>query len=185
MRRAATLARRRLPEITRLGIAVAATALTLGMNAGVIGAAPTSEAVAVIELVNAERGARNLPHLTLSDALATSAEQYAASMAAANFFSHTGADGSTITQRGEAAGYVGWTFLGENLAAGQTTPERVVAGWMSSPSHRANVLSPLAVEIGIGYSYQAETKYGHYWVTEFGARDPPAEAEATDIGGSA
>jgi uncharacterized protein YkwD len=91
-------------------------------------------------------------------------------MAGANFFAHKGLDGSTLVTRAEAAGYQAWSFLGENLAAGQPTPERVVDAWMKSPTHRANVLSNEAVEIGIGKAHNADSKYRVYWAMEIGTR---------------
>jgi uncharacterized protein YkwD len=58
--------------------------------------------------------------------------------------------------------------MGENLAAGQVTPERVVNRWMNSPAHRANLLSQEACEIGVGHAYAAESVYKHYWAMEVG-----------------
>ena len=43
--------------------------------------------------------------------------------------------------RSISAGYVNWTTGGENIAAGYPTAEEVVAAWMSSPGHRANILN--------------------------------------------
>jgi uncharacterized protein YkwD len=129
-----------------------------------------AELVEVIGLVNDERAQYGLGPLTFNDRLTLSAQTYAESMAEGNFFAHTGPDGSTMVGRAEAAGYAAWLFLGENLAGGQTTPERVVAAWMRSPGHRANVLSDQASEIGIGHWYKGGTRFGHYWAMEVGAR---------------
>ena len=73
--------------------------------------------------------------------------------------------GTTLVNRRRA-------FYGENLAAGQESPEAVVVGWMNSASHRANVLHPLAKEIGIGYTVRSDdpTGYVTYYVMEVGAR---------------
>src|SRR5919109_1185606 len=70
--------------------------------------------------------------------------------------------------RDAVAGYTGWSAIGENIAAGYPTPEAVVAGWMSSPGHRANILSPNFTEIGIGLAQGG--KYGSYWTQDFGTR---------------
>ena len=72
-----------------------------------------------------ERARAGLAPLARSAELAAEAGDYAASMADGGIFSHVALDGSGIQQRGLAHGYLGWTFLGENLAAGQDTPERV------------------------------------------------------------
>ena len=92
-------------------------------------------------------------------------------MALQDFFSHTGIDGSTMTQRIGVAGYQ-FSSAAENIAAGYTTPEEVVGGWMNSPGHRANILNPNLTEIGVGY-YCLETdpgtlNYNHYWTQDFG-----------------
>ena len=41
-------------------------------------------------------------------------------------------------------------MLGENIAAGYSTPEQVVQGFMNSPEHRANILNPNYHDIGVG-----------------------------------
>jgi hypothetical protein len=83
----------------------------------------------------------------------------------------TDKDGSTIGQRVTAAGYQ-WSFTGKNIAAGYTTPQAVVNGWINSPGHRANMLNPNYQEIGIGYHYLSndtgQVNYYHYWTQNFG-----------------
>jgi uncharacterized protein YkwD len=51
-----------------------------------------------------------------------------------NFFSHQGPDGSRLDTPDEAAGYLNWTFLVENLAAGQPTAQQTVEAWIASPT---------------------------------------------------
>jgi uncharacterized protein YkwD len=92
----------------------------------------------------------------------------ASAMAAQDFFSHTAPDGQWLTDRAAAADYGVWLFLGENLAAGQPTPERVVAAWLDSPTHRANVLAAEACEIGVGRAPASAGRYAVYWVMEVG-----------------
>ncbi len=70
-----------------------------------------------------------------------------------NYFSHDspgGPCGNDFVDRVEAAGYTGWMTLGENIAAGQTTPQEVVAGWMDSDGHCSNIMEPAFTEIGVG-----------------------------------
>ncbi|MEG3439854.1 CAP domain-containing protein [Pannus brasiliensis CCIBt3594] len=130
----------------------------------------------VLDLVNQQRQQRGLSRLTLSQELDTAADRYASDMANQDFFSHTGKDGSTMRSRVEKAGYTGWTTLGENIAAGQTTPEAVVNAWMNSSGHRANILNSKFTHMGLGYAYLAndtgQVNYKHYWVQDFGAGDP-------------
>jgi uncharacterized protein YkwD len=122
----------------------------------------------VAELVNAARADAGLPALRWDARLADAASDYAATMGVGGFFSHTGPGGERLTDRAEAAGYLDWSFLGENLAAGQPTPERVVAAWMASQTHRANVLAAEACRIGVGHAAAAQGRYDEYWVMEIG-----------------
>jgi hypothetical protein len=132
----------------------------------------------VIELTNAERINHGLPPLTASTSLTTSAQRYSTLMATVGFFGHIGPDGSTLVQRDTAAGYAKWTYLAENIASGQRSPAEVVAAWLNSPDHRANLLSPRVREIGVGYFFQAGSFYGSYWVQEFGSRSGQASPRA-------
>lgn len=55
----------------------------------------------------------------------------------------------------------------ENVAAGQPTPRDVVDAWMASDSHRANIMNPDFVDIGIGYAYVDGTTFRAYWTADF------------------
>ena len=125
----------------------------------------------VVELTNVERAKEGLQPLKLNDRLLDAAQDHSNDMAQDDFFSHTGADGSTVGDRVRASGYQ-YSTAGENIAAGQTTAAQVVEGWMNSPGHRANILNPNYTEIGVGYEYlQNDTgsvNYNHYWTQVFG-----------------
>lgn len=126
----------------------------------------------VLKLVNQERTQRGLKPLTLNAKLDQAADKHSKDMAEKDFFSHTGKNGSSIGDRASAAGYQ-WSRLGENIAAGQRTPESVVQGWMNSSGHRANILNPNYAHMGLGYkSLSPDTgnvNYGRYWTQMFGA----------------
>lgn len=100
--------------------------------------------------------------------LRTAAYNHSRDMALNNYFSHTGLNGSTPWDRMTAAGYTNYRAAGENIAAGQSTPEAVVAGWLKSSGHCANIMNPAFKELGVGYF--AGGSYGHYWTQDFGAR---------------
>ncbi len=121
----------------------------------------------VLALTNQERARQGLPALSLDPTLCRSAEAHGQDMASHNFFSHTGSDGSTVDQRIKAAGYAPLWAYGENIAAGQRTPEEVVKAWMNSEGHRANILSPHFADIGLSYVYQPGTTYLYYWTQDF------------------
>ena len=125
----------------------------------------------VVELTNVERAKEGLQPLKLNDRLLDAAQDHSNDMAQDDFFSHTGADGSTVGDRVRASGYQ-YSTAGENIAAGQITAAQVVEGWMNSPGHRANILNPNYTEIGVGYEYlQNDTgsvNYNYYWTQVFG-----------------
>ena len=74
----------------------------------------------VVELTNVERAKVGLQPLTLNLQLADAAQDHSNDMAQDDFFSHTGADGSTVGTRVQDSGY-GFANAGENIAVGQTT----------------------------------------------------------------
>jgi uncharacterized protein YkwD len=132
----------------------------------------------VIELVNAERAANgNLPPLKRVDPLDWAARYHAIDMQQDRYFEHDTYDRNasgtlvqvcTVWQR-LSTYYTGASATGENIAAGQTTPNDVMADWMASPGHRANILSTTSWEVGVGYA--AGGYYGSYWVLDFGRRN--------------
>ena len=98
-------------------------------------------------------------------------------MAVRDFFSHTGAGGSSASQRVSAEGY-SWSLVGENIAAGYDTAAETFATWAASPGHRANMLNCAFRQTGIAVVYQADDQplpargwaMHHYWVQTFGSR---------------
>lgn len=107
-----------------------------------------------------------VPALTLDTRLRCAARKHSRDMAVNNFFSHTGSNGSTFTQRINLTGYV-WRSAGENIAAGQATPSAVVTSWMNSSGHCNNIMSASYKHLGVGYYYRAGSPYGHYWTQVF------------------
>jgi uncharacterized protein YkwD len=120
----------------------------------------------LLELINHERTNNGLPALKSQSQLAVAARKHSADMACNNYISHTGSDGSTSKERIEREGYQ-WSWAGENIAGGFTTPENVMQLWMNSAPHKANILSPNYVEAGVGYAYSGSSAYGSYWTVDF------------------
>lgn len=102
------------------------------------------------------------PALTHNAVISTAALGHSKDMATKNFFSHTGSNGSTVGTRVTAAGFK-WSYVNENIAAGYTTTTAVVNGWLASSGHCANMMNPKATRIGVGYAYNANATYKHYW----------------------
>ncbi|WP_041939742.1 MULTISPECIES: CAP domain-containing protein [Frankia] len=119
----------------------------------------------VVTLTNIEREREGLAPLAVDARLAAAAESHSRDMAARGFFAHTSPDGRTVSDRVTDLGYR-YARVAENIAAGQTTAEEVVAGWMQSPGHRANILIPQLRQIGVGHATGGE--YGTYWTQVFG-----------------
>ncbi|MET8585247.1 CAP domain-containing protein [Streptomyces collinus] len=124
--------------------------------------AATGVAARIVALVNAERAKVGCSALTLNPTLTKAAQAHSQDMAAHQNMSHTGSDGSSPGDRITAAGY-NWSAYGENVAYGYGTPEDVMAGWMSSPGHRANILNCAFKEIGVGLAQP-----NSYWTQDFG-----------------
>ncbi len=101
--------------------------------------------------------------------LITAAQNHSQDMARTRRMSHTGSNGSQLTDRVKRFGY-SYSYIAENVAAGQQTPQEVVNSWMNSQGHRRNILSPRVTEMGVGYSYVLGDRYGTYWTQVFGNR---------------
>jgi uncharacterized protein YkwD len=54
----------------------------------------------------------------------------------------------------------------ENIAAGQPSPAAVVAAWMGSSGHRANIVDCRLTELGVGVAVGGS--YRVYWTQDFG-----------------
>jgi uncharacterized protein YkwD len=108
---------------------------------------------AVICLVNAERAARGLPALREAALLDVAAGRFAAQMVALRFFGHVAPDGSGLDDRVAATGYAAANAgenIGEGAGAGASSPAAMVATWMDSAPHRANILDPGFRDAGAG-----------------------------------
>ncbi len=133
---------------------------------------PSDFASQVIALTNVERQQDGCGDVTNNTQLANAAYGHSQDMGLNDFFSHTGSNDSSPWDRIQAQGY-NYSTAGENIAAGYSSPEAVVAGWMNSPGHRANILNCSFVHIGVGYYYlandQGNVNYYHYWTQVFAA----------------
>ena len=114
----------------------------------------------MLQLVNQERTSRGLNALVLEQQLNLSAEEHSKWMLVTSIFSHTGINGSSATDRIQAADFnlQGSWRTAENLAV---QSERGEVGYfddvedlhialMNSPGHRANILNGDLVYVGIG-----------------------------------
>ena len=121
----------------------------------------------VLVAVNQYRATVGAPALATSPTLTAAAVWKARHMAKYAYMTHDDPAppvARTPADRLAACGYVGgW---GENIAFGYTTAAAVLAGWLASPGHKANIEKPayLATGIGVAVSPGGVT----YWAQEFG-----------------
>ena len=112
----------------------------------------------LINAVNALRASNGLPAYSISPILMYTAQSHAEFMAATGGVSHTGAGGSSVTDRILAAGYplAGDLSLGgfrsENITGGSEsmTAGSAVDRWTGDAPHLNTMLSPNLTEIGAG-----------------------------------
>lgn len=102
----------------------------------------------IIALTNQVRAERQRKILGVSDKLDRSAQYKSDDMVAGDYFAH--AQGS----KGLAywlfkAGY-NYETAGENLAVGYATADEVVAAWVNSPTHYANLIDSDYKDFGVG-----------------------------------
>jgi uncharacterized protein YkwD len=105
--------------------------------------------------------------LNWSDLLAQAALRHSTDMATHDFFSHTGSDGSLVSHRVSDTGYR-WRTVGENIAAGYTTPAAAMQALLDSPRHCANIMNPSFEEFGAARADNPDSYYGVYWTQVFG-----------------
>ena len=115
----------------------------------------------VVRLVNAERAKHGLAALTEDWELSRVARYKSQDMHDNRYFAHNSPTYGTPFRMLRAFG-LSYRTAGENIAMGYAAPAAVVAGWMNSEGHRANILSSAYTKIGVGYVAD-----GHYWTQQF------------------
>ncbi|NLT10931.1 MAG: SH3 domain-containing protein [Clostridiaceae bacterium] len=110
----------------------------------------------VVALVNAQRETEGLSALSYDSTLGGYSDIRAFEISLV--FSHTRPDGREWST-------VGSGVSGENIAGGYSSPESVMAGWMDSSGHRANILKSDYTRIGVSCYSVGGTLY---WVQLFG-----------------
>lgn len=101
----------------------------------------------LFELLNRDRVANHLPELKWDDALFKAARKHALLMLDLNIMEHQLPGEPGLEERLTNAG-ARFTYIAENIASGRDSAS-IHNGWMDSPGHRANILSPRATAVGI------------------------------------
>ncbi len=118
-----------------------------GFN-GVLGYASTITPKQVIKLTNDKRAGLGLEPLVFNQSLSEAALAKGQDMFADQYWSHVAPDGLDPWYFIKQAGY-SYRLAGENLARDFANTESMMAAWMASPTHRANIVNSRYDEIGI------------------------------------
>ena len=110
----------------------------------------------IVQLVNVERVAAGLPRLAVSPCADRFAEDWSATMARTGAFVHRPSLGTLLSACRASA-------VGENIAYGGVTADQMMAMWMQSPGHRANILNGRFTHLGVG---AAQTASGRTYGTQ-------------------
>jgi len=102
----------------------------------------------VVAAMNEYRAEHHLPPLRVDLRLEAAANDRMRDMEDQGYWAHESPDGRSPFTWLAPHGY-DFHYAGENLATGFETTELLVAGWMESPGHRANILSPNFEDCGI------------------------------------
>ncbi len=102
-----------------------------------------------VQLVNDHRTSVGCPAMSWNTPVAAVAQLHSEDMVARDFFSHTNPDGDSPFDRLRDAG-ITYSAAAENIAYGYPTADAVLAGWLDSPGHRANIENCSLTEHGVG-----------------------------------
>ncbi len=102
----------------------------------------------VVVLMNEYRAGEGLPPLALEKRLTLAANDRMRHMEDEGYWSHTSPDGVSPFTWVKVRAYQ-FEKAGENLATGFETARLLVASWMESPGHRANIMSADFEDVGI------------------------------------
>ena len=120
----------------------------------------------ILRLVNVERNSRGLPEVRRNATLEAQATTYACELIQYDYFDHVNpVTGSTLADRTDEFGY-DFLVVGENLAAGQTTPQQAFNDWMRSEAHRGNILDERFTDLGV--AARTGGRFNFYWIQIFG-----------------
>jgi uncharacterized protein YkwD len=130
----------------------------------------------MFELINAARVGAGLTPLVLSPGLNRTAAWKSADRSAWGttpsdpLFAHKDSLGRMPSQRAQDCGFP--AEAAENIAYGWGSPRATFDAWMASSGHRANILMPYYVTIGIG-------EVNDRWTTNFGIHNDNAAPKPT------
>ena len=119
------------------------------LGPSVLGYAASISRDEVVRLTNQKRAEAGLAPLTLNGTLSNAAQGKGSDMINKDYWAHVAPDGTQPWAFFSGAGYK-YRYAGENLARDFSNASAAVDAWMSSPTHRDNILNPKYKEVGIG-----------------------------------
>jgi len=102
----------------------------------------------VVTETNSERAKVGLPPLIVNKQLSEGAQSKGMHMFSNQYWAHTAPDGTQPWAFFKQSKYV-YSVAGENLARDFSNTSDLVDAWMSSPTHRANIMNQKYKEVGI------------------------------------
>ena len=120
----------------------------------------------IVQLVNDHRVSIGLNALIEAGNIADVARGHSTHMIVHDFFAHTNPEGETPGDRFTRAG-IGWSMIGENIAAGYVTATDAYNAWMDSPGHKANIERDGWTHTGVGYAFALDSDWWYYWTQNF------------------
>jgi len=131
-----------------LAIVIVSQVLYNGMSSGnVLGVEADITLNGLLNATNRVRQEQNEPQLNLNSQLTKAAQLKVKNMFDKQYWAHTSPDGVTPWYWFGEASYF-YTEAGENLAKNFSTADGVIAAWMQSPTHRANLLKAEYKDVG-------------------------------------
>jgi uncharacterized protein YkwD len=129
---------------------------------------------AIITLTNNARALNGLPPLRANLLLNTIAESRAKDMLEKQYFAHVSPTGQQASDIAQSVGYQ-YKIIAENIGSGDFyTNKKIVDGWMQSPGHKRNILSPEVEEIGAAVLKGRMNGVATYISVQiFGLQSPP------------
>jgi uncharacterized protein YkwD len=146
---------------TVLVVAISLVAIVTACDDTGLGPDFDPEVEMFISIMNDHRSSVGCSALDWNELVAEVALDHSKDMAQRDFFAHENPDGSDPFDRLSAAG-LEWSRAAENIAFGYPTAEAVLAGWLDSPGHRANIENCSLTTHGIGLY---ETRWTHMFLT--------------------
>lgn len=122
--------------------------LQTGRGKNILGYSSEITASSVLSQTNEQRLAQGLPPLKLNSKLSTAAQQKAEDMIAEQYWSHTSPNGKSPWSFIKKSGY-SYAVAGENLGRNFLSTQNLVTAWLTSATHRQNLLSEHYTETGI------------------------------------